>query len=99
MDHARYLYQGVIHFSALLASMAKVTHDNLDIFWRAVNLMFEHDRAATSDEMTLRGLYVFTHDDALGLRTLVEPYLVVVEAGLVLGGLEHSSTLRSRPRP
>jgi len=28
--------------------------------------MFEHDRAATRGEMTLRGLYVFTHDDALG---------------------------------
>lgn len=28
--------------------------------------MFEHDRAATRGEMALRGLYVFTHDDALG---------------------------------
>jgi CRISPR-associated protein Csd2 len=60
------LYQGVIHFSAPLADKAKVTHDDLDIFWRAVALMFEHDRAATRGEMTLRGLYVFTHDDALG---------------------------------
>jgi CRISPR-associated protein Csd2 len=56
----------VIHFSAPLAAKAKVTHDDLDVFWRAVTLMFEHDRAATRGEMALRGLYVFTHDDALG---------------------------------
>ena len=60
------LYGSVIHFSAPLAAKAKVTHDDLDIFWRAVTHMFEHDRAATRGEMTLRGLYVFTHDDALG---------------------------------
>jgi CRISPR-associated protein Csd2 len=60
------LYRGVIHFSAPLAAKAKVTHDDLDVFWRAVTLMFEHDRAATRGEMTLRGLYVFTHEDALG---------------------------------
>ena len=60
------LYGSVIHFSAPLAAKAKVTHDDLDIFWRAVTHMFEHDRAATRGEMTLLGLYVFTHDDALG---------------------------------
>jgi CRISPR-associated protein Csd2 len=60
------LYQGIIHISAPLAGKAKVTHDDLDIFWRAITMMFEHDRAATRGEMTLRGLHVFTHDDALG---------------------------------
>jgi len=28
--------------------------------------MFEHDRSAARGEMTLRGLYVFTHDSPLG---------------------------------
>jgi CRISPR-associated protein Csd2 len=60
------LYRGIIHFSAPLAAKANVTSDDLDIFWRAITLMFEHDRAATRGEMTLRGLYVFTHEDALG---------------------------------
>ena len=60
------LYRGVIHFSAPLAAKARVTYDDLGVFWRAVTLMFEHDRAATRGEMALRGLYVFTHDDALG---------------------------------
>jgi CRISPR-associated protein Csd2 len=60
------LYQGVLHYSAPLAAKAKVTHDDLDTLWRAITLMFEHDRASTRGEMTLRGLYIFTHDDALG---------------------------------
>ena len=38
------------------------------ILWRAFTLMFEHDRASTRGEMTLRGLYVFTHADEFGSR-------------------------------
>jgi CRISPR-associated protein Csd2 len=60
------LYLGKIHVSAHLAAKAGVTADDLEVFWRAVTLMFEHDRAATRGEMALRGLYVFTHDDGLG---------------------------------
>ena len=36
------------------------------MLWRAFTLMFEHDRASTRGEMTLRGLYVFTHADTFG---------------------------------
>ena len=36
------------------------------MLWRAFTLMFEHDRAAGRGEVTLRGLYVFFHQDALG---------------------------------
>jgi CRISPR-associated protein Csd2 len=39
---------------------------DLEMLWRAFSLMFEHDRAAGRGEMTLRGLYVFTHADAFG---------------------------------
>ncbi|GAA3748250.1 type I-C CRISPR-associated protein Cas7/Csd2 [Salinactinospora qingdaonensis] len=60
------LYLGHGHFSAPLAQRTGVSHSDLETFWRALTLMFEHDRAATRGEMTLRGLYVFTHDDALG---------------------------------
>ncbi|RCV53959.1 type I CRISPR-associated protein Cas7 [Marinitenerispora sediminis] len=60
------LYRGHGYFSAPLARRTGVTHDDLDMFWRAFTLAFEHDRAATRGEMTLRGLYVFTHDDAFG---------------------------------
>jgi CRISPR-associated protein Csd2 len=60
------LYQGYGHFSAPLAARTGVTSDDLDVFWTAVLNMLEHDRSATRGEMALRGLYVFTHDDAFG---------------------------------
>lgn len=60
------LYLGYGHFSAPLARRTGVTPADLDMLWRAFTLMFEHDRAAGRSEITLRGLYVFTHADAFG---------------------------------
>ncbi|GAB3474526.1 type I-C CRISPR-associated protein Cas7/Csd2 [Nocardiopsis coralliicola] len=60
------LYQGFGHFSAPLAQRTGVTSADLEAFWRALTMMFEHDRASSRGEMALRGLYVFTHDDAFG---------------------------------
>jgi len=60
------LYVGYGHFSAPLAARTGVTSTDLDMLWRAFTLMLEHDRASTRGEMTLRGLYVFTHADKLG---------------------------------
>ncbi|MET8983830.1 type I-C CRISPR-associated protein Cas7/Csd2 [Nonomuraea wenchangensis] len=60
------LYVGYGHFSAPLARRTGVNSQDLETFWRAMTLMFEHDRASTRGEMALRGLYVFSHDDAFG---------------------------------
>jgi len=60
------LYVGYGHFSAPLASRTGVTSPDLEMLWRAFKLMLEHDRASTRGEMTLRGLYVFTHADKFG---------------------------------
>jgi CRISPR-associated protein Csd2 len=60
------LYLGCGHFSAPLARGTGVSPDDLEMLWRAFTLMFEHDRAAGRGEITLRGLYVFTHHDAFG---------------------------------
>lgn len=60
------LYLGCGHFSAPLARRTGVSPDDLEMLWRAFTLMFEHDRAAGRGEITLRGLYVFTHHDAFG---------------------------------
>jgi CRISPR-associated protein Csd2 len=53
-------------FSARLAGKTGVTGGDLEAFWQAMTLMFDHDRSASRGEMALRGLYVFTHDDAFG---------------------------------
>jgi CRISPR-associated protein Csd2 len=60
------LYAGCGHFSAPLASRTGVSSADLEILWRAFTLMFEHDRASTRGEVTLRGLYVFSHADRFG---------------------------------
>ncbi|MFI7052259.1 type I-C CRISPR-associated protein Cas7/Csd2 [Streptosporangium canum] len=60
------LYQGIGHFSAPLAARTGVTSEDLSMLWRALTLMFEHDRASGRAGMALRGLYVFTHADAFG---------------------------------
>ncbi len=36
------------------------------MLWDAFKIMFEHDRSATRGEVTLRGLYVFSHADKFG---------------------------------
>ena len=60
------LYLGYGHFSAPLAKRTGVTTTDLEMLWRAFTLMFEHDHAAGRGEVTLRGLYIFTHADAFG---------------------------------
>ncbi|NYI98241.1 CRISPR-associated protein Csd2 [Streptomonospora nanhaiensis] len=60
------LYVGFGHFSAPLAARTGVTSADLEAFWQSMTMMFEHDRASARGEMALRGLYVFTHDDAFG---------------------------------
>jgi CRISPR-associated protein Csd2 len=60
------LYAGYGHFSAPLAARTGVSSQDLEMLWRAFTLMLEHDRAASRGEMTLRGLYVFTHADKFG---------------------------------
>ncbi|WP_329151677.1 type I-C CRISPR-associated protein Cas7/Csd2 [Streptomyces anulatus] len=60
------LYHGTGHFSAPLAHRTGVTTEDLSLFWRAFEIMLEHDRAAARANLALRGLYVFTHDDTFG---------------------------------
>jgi CRISPR-associated protein Csd2 len=60
------LYTGYGHFSAPLAARTGVTTEDLEMFWRAFTIMFEHDRASGRGEVALRGLYVFSHADKFG---------------------------------
>jgi CRISPR-associated protein Csd2 len=39
---------------------------DLELFWKALENMFDHDRSAARGEMTARKLYVFKHSTALG---------------------------------
>lgn len=43
-----------------------ITEDDLKLFWEALVNLFDLDRSASRGEMAVRGLYVFSHENALG---------------------------------
>jgi CRISPR-associated protein Csd2 len=52
--------------SANLAHQTGFSEEDLNLFWEALQNMFEHDRSAARGMMSTRGLYVFEHSTALG---------------------------------
>ncbi len=49
-----------------LAAQTKFSDDDLEIFWKALADMFEHDRSAARGLMSTRGLIIFKHESPLG---------------------------------
>lgn len=60
------LYRTHGFISAHLAEQTGFSKDDLDLFWKAMQEMFEHDRSAARGLMSTRKLVVFEHKDALG---------------------------------
>ena len=71
--------------SAFLAKQTGFDEKDLDLFWQALEQMFEHDRSAARGEMATRGLYVFRHDSELGnahAHALFDRIAIVRRAGV-----------------
>jgi len=64
IPYGLYVAHGFV--SAHLAAQTGFSDDDLELFWKALADMFEHDRSAARGLMSARGLYVFEHDSALG---------------------------------
>lgn len=60
------LYRSHGFVSAFLANQTGFGDADLDLFFKALEDMFEHDRSAARGEMATRGLIVFKHDSELG---------------------------------
>ena len=60
------LYRSHGFVSAFLAKQTGFGADDLELFFEALEDMFEHDRSAARGQMATRGLYVFKHDSELG---------------------------------
>lgn len=60
------LYRAHGFVSAKLAERTGFSNEDLDLFWRALANMFEHDRSAARGEMAARKLIVFEHESAMG---------------------------------
>ncbi len=60
------LYRSHGFISAHLARQTGFDEADLELFLKALEQMFEHDRSAARGEMSTRGLYLFRHDSELG---------------------------------
>lgn len=64
VPYGLYIAHGFV--SAHLANQTGFSEEDLELLWKSLEQMFEHDRSAARGEMTTRGLYVFKHDSQLG---------------------------------
>jgi CRISPR-associated protein Csd2 len=60
------LYQGYGFISPFLGKDTGLTEDDLMVFWEALQQMWDLDHSASRGLMACRGLYVFSHENALG---------------------------------
>ena len=60
------LYKTHGFISAHLAAQTGFSKEDLDLFWKALQEMFEHDHSAARGLMSARALVVFEHETPLG---------------------------------
>lgn len=60
------LYVARGFFTPAFARQTGVTRDDLELFWTSLMQMWDIDHSAARGLMACRGLYVFTHENALG---------------------------------
>ncbi|MGM0914603.1 MAG: type I-C CRISPR-associated protein Cas7/Csd2 [Pseudomonadota bacterium] len=60
------LYRAHGYISAKLAERSGFSEDDLELLWRSLINMFEHDRSAARGEMSARKLIVFKHEHPMG---------------------------------
>ncbi|MGH3796755.1 MAG: type I-C CRISPR-associated protein Cas7/Csd2 [Pseudonocardiaceae bacterium] len=60
------LYRAELYYSATRGQQTGVDAKDLELLYRTLEMMFDHDRSATRGTLTPRGLYVFSHADAFG---------------------------------
>lgn len=60
------LYRGHGFFSPHLAEQTGADAEDLTLFWRALQQMWDIDRSASRGFMACRGLYIFSHESKLG---------------------------------
>jgi CRISPR-associated protein Csd2 len=64
VPYGLYLAKG--YFNPFLAKTTGVSSDDLTMLWTALCNLFDYDRSAARPDMTVRGVYVFTHENEKG---------------------------------
>jgi len=60
------LYRAQGFYNPFLARQTGVQQEDLQLFWQALQNMWEYDRSASRGFMACRGIYVFSHESGLG---------------------------------
>jgi CRISPR-associated protein Csd2 len=60
------MYRAHGFFNPHFAKQTGVVAEDLAIFWKALEMMWDTDRSASRGMMACRGLYIFTHTSSLG---------------------------------
>lgn len=60
------LYRAHGFFNPHFAQRTNVTEEDLQLFWQALQQMWDLDRSASRGMLACRGLYVFSHESSLG---------------------------------
>jgi CRISPR-associated protein Csd2 len=60
------LYRAHGFFNPHFARQTGATDEDLELFWQALQMMWDLDRSAARGMMACRGLYIFTHESSLG---------------------------------
>lgn len=60
------LYVARGFYNPHFARATGATSEDLDLFWTALQMMWDHDRSSSRGLMSCRGVYVFTHENPLG---------------------------------
>jgi CRISPR-associated protein Csd2 len=60
------LYRAYGFFNPHFAKQTGATPEDLDVFWQALQQMWDLDRSASRGMMACRGLHIFTHESNLG---------------------------------
>ncbi len=60
------LYRGFGFFNARFADDTGFNGEDLALFWQAMQQMWDMDHSASRGRMSLRGLYVFSHESGIG---------------------------------
>lgn len=60
------LYRAHLYYSPHYGIQTGITPEDLDLLWRAMVMMWDHDRSSARADMSCRGLFVFSHTNPLG---------------------------------
>jgi CRISPR-associated protein Csd2 len=60
------LYRAHGFFNPHFAAKTGATEEDLELFWQALQQMWDLDRSSSRGLMACRGLYVFSHESSLG---------------------------------